>query len=497
MIGVKIYSSDQMRAMEKEAFEQGASDSAFMDQVASHIADKVQENTYEKVVIVVGKGNNGGDGALVGLLLHQKKIPVVVYHLYEIEEGSDLLQKHLGSLVEAQADVQKITDPKEMVFPEKGIVIDGILGSGFSGQVEGIVRSAIEKINEASCPVFAIDIPSGLNGNTGQASPIAVQATKTFFLKQPKEGFFLEDGFEYVGELVSIDFGLENKFIEKHTSFGSLLTKEDLKELLPDVKRTRHKYDAGLVVGLCTNFSMSGATQLAGLAALRAGSGYVRYLYPKEIENSLHDLPEEFVKISYQSIEEIKQGTEKANCFFVGPGYPTDPKSGSFFKEILSTIDLPYVLDGGALFHLSSDQGSIPKGSILTPHTGEMNRFFPIGKKITKDTLHQCQKFAEDHQVTLVLKGAPTYIFHPGADLYISAFGHPAMATMGTGDVLTGMIAAFVGQGLGGLEASLLAVGLHGIAGQIAAQKLGTYSVIASDLIEQLPKAFLQMDSKS
>jgi NAD(P)H-hydrate epimerase len=487
-MALEIISSATMKKIEKKAFAQGASDKEWMQTVGDLIANYfLQLEPVQKVIVVVGKGNNGGDGVVVAKNLHQSTIDVTVFHLYPIDECSPLLQHHLQEFKQMNGKVIQIHSAKEIVIEPDAVILDALLGTGFSGEVEGLLKEVIEYCNQSHLPIFAIDIPSGLNGDNGKAS-IAIKADLTFFLARPKSGFFLERGFEFVGKLVQIDFGLSEKEFQRGV-LGYQLTTQDLQGMLPHPKRTQHKYEAGLVCALATHFEMLGASILASLAALKIGAGYLRFLYTTPVEPHLSAVPVECVKSHFLS-EDLPANYEKAKAYFLGPGLPTDPKTKQLVIKIIESIDLPAVIDGGALLAISEHKELLKKRRlVLTPHRGEMAHFLKLNPLLTEEDLKKCQQFVNEYQTTLVLKGAPTFIFHPDKPLVVSAFGDVGMATAGAGDVLTGMIAGLLAQGQASHIAAQLGVGLHGIAGQIAAQDLTSQCIIASDLITYLPEA--------
>jgi len=191
--------------------------------------------------------------------------------------------------------------------------------------------------------------------------------------------------------------------------------------------------------------------------------------------------------------KEIIEASFNMKAAFIGPGFSTDKKAYLLLKTLLKHLHIPLVLDGGALYHLAKGRLAIPRGSILTPHLGELSRFFDLDDFPGEKSFQRCQDFADNHEVTLVVKGAPTFIFHPKSPILVSAFGSPAMATAGSGDVLSGVIAAQRAAGLNPREAAALGVCLHGLAGEEAAMRLGLYSMMASDIAQSLPDVFIQL----
>jgi len=258
------------------------------------------------------------------------------------------------------------------------------------------------------------------------------------------------------------------------------IVSQDLK--LPPIQKSRHKYEAGYVLGVAGSKEMPGAAALASEAVLRSGAGIVRLFtdHPCHLKN-------EVIREKY-SLPRIKEEAKRATAYFIGPGLGRTTTVEKRLKALLGTVQLPSVIDGDALFFLNKSR--IPKQAILTPHHGEMERLL---KK--KPTLENCQQYAEKHQTTIVLKGSETTIFHPKKKPVISTHGDPGMATAGTGDVLTGILAGLLAQKMPPYQAALLGVYLHGIAGELAAEALTSYCMMASDLLDELPIAFASLDT--
>jgi NAD(P)H-hydrate epimerase len=250
---------------------------------------------------------------------------------------------------------------------------------------------------------------------------------------------------------------------------------------LPLIQKSRHKYEAGYVLGVAGSEEMPGAAALSSEAVLRSGAGVVRLFtdHPCHLRN-------EVIREKY-SLPRIKEEAKRANSCFIGPGLGRTKNVEKRLKALLGIIELPCVIDGDALFFLSKNL--IPRNAVLTPHHGEMERLL---KK--KPTPENCQKYAEENKTTVVLKGSETTIFHPKKKPVVSTHGDPGMATAGTGDVLTGIIAGLLAQKMTPYQAALLGVYLHGIAGELAADALTSYCMIASDLLDVLPIAFANLE---
>jgi NAD(P)H-hydrate epimerase len=471
MQGLKVVTAQEMIRIER--VEKGHEQ--FMEAAGKKVAEAVmefveREGLPKKVTLLVGRGNNGGDAYAAGICLLDEGFKV---HAYAITgECSELNRKFGERFRKKRGKLERNLD---------GLIIDGLLGTGFKGKVDEEMAHAIREANESGLPILAIDIPSGLNGTTGEVGGVAIVARETVALQLPKIGFFLREGWNHVGKLRVVDFGLPKEAIDKAEPVAYL--PGDLK--LPKMVRNRHKYQAGYVVGFGGSKALSGAVKLSGFSALKAGAGIVRVFHPEEIGEA----PYELICNDWGE-SGWKEALENAGSVFVGPGLGRSKKIGEWLKTHLKNIALPCVIDADALL----PNLEFPKSSILTPHRGEMLRLLGMKKAPTEEELFgYVAQFCERKKVIVVLKGAPTFVFAPKQKPIVIARGDPGMATAGAGDVLTGMIAAFLAQGCSPIDAAVLAATLHGIAGEEAAKIKTSYCVTASDLIEFMPLAFQQL----
>jgi len=496
--GLKVVSAKEMAAIEKKAFSQGVSEEALMLSAGMHIAKHVlhyirAHHTSKNIILLIGKGNNGADGYVAGQDLLKKGCRVLSYQVCSYEEASVLNQKHCEKFKKAGGIVHFISDSKEVLFEKDAVIIDGLLGTGFQHPVTGLIAQVIEKANQTKLPIIAIDIPSGLDGNTGKADDkYTVRAAITICFSLPKLGFFLADGWNYVGKPIFVDIGLPSQYIDSVKAEYIIPDENELAALVPNVKRTRHKYEAGFLVGIAGSKGLAGAAKLSALAALRSGAGMMK-LVSFAHSDEMTNLPYEVIHqdLDEQHCDEILQLCKKASALFIGPGIGREEKTFEILKQVLKVLDKPTVFDADALFFFAEELSLIPKNTILTPHKKEMLRLLGIEKALDDTTyFNSCKEFARKHQIILVAKGAPTFIFTPEGEGYIMIHGDPGMATAGAGDVLTGIIGALLSQGVTSQSAALLGVYLQGIAGEKAALEKTSYSMIASDIIKCLPQAF-------
>ncbi len=489
----KVITAEEGRELEKEAIQEGCLEESFMEEAAKQVFQKVeaflQKTKEKKLFFLLGKGNNGGDGYAVASLFLEKGYEIMAYSPFSLDQLTPLAQKKRKAF-EAQGG-RVFSPAAEKLFGEKGVIIDALLGTGFKGSLQEPLKDLVEKANESNLPIFAIDIPSGLDADTGEIKTLCIESISTIALGFYKTGYFLEKGWNVVGKIEKVSFGLPAFKEKKAKASFFFLRQEKLAALLPKISRKRHKYQAGLVVGLSGSSSMMGAAKLSSLACLRSGAGMVKIFFMAE--KKTEEFPAEVISGSFLETEKIQEELKRAKAVYIGPGIGREKKVLAFLEKILVLIKVPLVVDADALFFLAQTKIKIPKNSILTPHKKEMERLLGKEYQIEREFFIDCQKYAEEKEVILLVKGAPSFIFYSGYKPFIAPFGDPGMATAGTGDVLTGIIAALLAQGMAFLQAVFLGATLHGIAGEISAREKSSYSLIASDLVENLPKAFQQL----
>lgn len=496
---MKVVSAQQMSYLESQAYRDGASESDFMEEAGSGIALVVHDYVekypeHRSIIIMCGKGNNAGDGYVAGIHLLNLEYEVLAYQLVPISECSRLCRASYQRFLQSGGRVLQIQSADELTFPDEGVIIDAIFGSGLQGAINEPYQSIIAKINASNLPIISADIPSGLDATTGFAANNAVIATETAFLGLPKTGFFIRDGWDCLGVPRYVDFGLPQLYIEEAEADLIMLTGSELRPLLPRIRRSRHKYQAGSVVGIAGSPTMAGAAILSTSAAMHGGAGIVFLLHPQGMESELSAAAPELIKIpfDYPELDSLVTLCNKASSVFIGPGIGRHPDMERFLELLLPQITAPTVIDADALNLIAGKNFPLPPQCILTPHHGEMSRL--LGDKsdgeISLDYLNRCATFAADKKVTLVLKGGPTFIIHSGMPIHVNPRGDPGMATAGSGDVLTGLIAALLAQGATPENAAKLGVYIHGIAGEYAADELTSYCICASDIIYRFTEGF-------
>jgi len=496
---MKVVTSKQMAGIEKRSYDDGYSEKDYMERAGKGVAEAVdgyirKHRIANEVVLLCGKGNNGGDAYVAGCYLMQAGYKVLAYQVGSIDKGSDLCRKMCARFKKEGGEAIEIEEADRAAFPVDGVIVDALFGTGIHSAPREPFASLITLANSTSLPIISVDIPSGLDGDSGKCEGAAIRAVATVFLGLPKIGFFLREGWDCVGKLQHVDFGLPQKYIDEEQAALQLLGDDQFLEMLPKMRRGRHKYEAGYVVGLAGSKSMPGAALLSTEAALRGGAGIVRLLHPIGMEAELSSSMNEIIKMGYDP-DDLAPALEQINraaAVFVGPGLGLTEETRKLLRAVLPKIEKPCVIDADALNVLAEEKIPLPEKTVMTPHIGEMGRLLKSPHKgaATLEFLNECREYAEQKKVVLILKGGPSFIFHKKEMIVVNAHGDPGMATAGSGDVLTGLLAALIAQGLTPYHAALSAVYLHSVAGEKAAEEKTSYCMTASDITRHFPDVF-------
>lgn len=497
---MKTVKATEMSRIEQLAYKAGAKEDLFMEHAGTGVAMLVRHFIAKHpkepfITLLCGRGNNAGDAYVAGALLRKGGFTVQALQLTPFDSCSPLCQKMAARFEKEGGKILHPKEPSDIQFGKSSLLVDGIFGTGFHGEVKEMAYELIEKANSSHLPILSIDIPSGIDGNTGEIGNIAIYATQTLFLGLPKTGCFLGDAWERVGKVFLFDFGLGKEFIDQAQEDFLMIDNAMARQMLPPIHRSRHKYQVGYLVGVGGSPSMPGAALLASESALKAGAGIVRLMHPRGMEAELSAAPFELLKEPYESLKEILPHLEKAKALYIGPGMGRSKEAATLLSGLFAALKQPCVIDADALTLIAINQIPPPKGSILTPHKGEMHRLLGIeGQTLpSKELIIRAQDYAEEHDLTLLLKGAPTFILDAHSTPILSFRGDPGMATAGSGDVLTGIIGALLAQGLAPTDAAALGAFLHGVAGEEAAQAETSFSMTARDLTRFLPVAISKL----
>ena len=470
---------------------------------------RLKDRSNPTVVILCGKGNNGGDGFVVARILAERNIHVTVV-LIESEKKlrGDAMENYqrLQSFVHSSIDIIRIEKFKKQKNRRFDIIIDAMLGTSFSGTLHGAYLSAVQWCNKQKSLKIAVDIPTGLNELTVETNNSVFHADVTVTFSQPKIGFYYGRAKEITGDVVVVDIGIPRKAVMKPGIF--LVDSHDIRKNLPVRSSNSHKHSVGKIFILSGSKGMMGAAWLCSQSAMRSGAGQVimgvpESEYPVIAKRTVEVMPLALPDTSKGSIalsamNEIKKRIDWSTVVLVGCGMSQNIETQELMREVIRTSSKPVVADADGLNALAGQTDILEKRKsrhlVITPHHGEFSRLIGIPSQlIDRQKFSLASAFAERYNVVVVLKGAPTIIAEPGGKIYVNPTGNPGMSTAGSGDVLAGMIASFIGQGNSPLNAAMNAVFLHGKSGDIGASAVGMHSLIAGDLLRYLPDAFREV----
>ena len=495
---MKLFTAEQIKQLDAYTIEHEPISSIDLMERASDKIYKVFKKHFKRdvqVAVVAGPGNNGGDGLALARMLVNDDYNVEVYITSDPKKLSPDGKINYDRLTSIGVQTQVIKE-KDLPDLRDKIVIDAIFGSGLSRPAEGVYAKIIEYINNCSCTVFSIDIPSGLfcESNSDNIHTNIVRADYTVSLQFPKLAFLFANNQPYCGKVVIEDIGLLPDGIAKIDTPYRLISKEKVCSLLMPRDKFSHKGTYGHALLVAGSYCKMGAAVLSSKACLRSGVGLLTSHVPHIGYNILQTaIPEAMCCIDRSEFHttEVPDLTP-FNAIGVGPGLGTKTNTVSMFAELLEKCKVPMVIDADGLNILASKPEllkQLPAGSILTPHPGEFNRLFG-SEDDGFDQLQKQLKLSAEYNIYIVLKGAHTAITSPSGEAWFNTTGNPGMSTAGSGDVLTGIILSFLAQGYAPLDAALCAVWLHGHAADIYATNGGFESLTATDIIENLGKAF-------
>ncbi|MBX2967569.1 MAG: NAD(P)H-hydrate dehydratase [Cyclobacteriaceae bacterium] len=450
-------------------------------------------DTRFTVGIICGSGNNGGDGLGIARMLLEWDYTVKVWVIEGAGSESIDFKTNLLRLKD-KVLIQSISEPYDKgLFTGCDILIDAMFGSGLTRPVEGVCANVIGCMNQADAIRVAVDIPSGLMADAPSSGEI-VKADYTVSFQLPKLAFFMAENQAYVGEWHVVDIGLSKTGLEQFHTNTWLLTQKYVAGLVKPQHKFDHKGKRGHALLIAGSYGKMGAAVLASRAALRAGIGLLTTHIPANGYTIIQTtVPEAMASVdpSHECFSALPE-TELYTAVGIGPGLGKDKKTVQALAAALEKITAPLVLDADALNIISENRellALLKPGTVLTPHPKEFERLAGVSKNDFEETDRQ-KAFSKEHKVVVVLKGAHTTITSPEGEMFINNTGNPAMATGGSGDVLTGILTALLAQGYAAIDAARLGVWLHGLAGDEARRKSGSRGLIASDFIDCLPAAF-------
>jgi NAD(P)H-hydrate epimerase len=501
---MKIVTSKEMREIDRRTIEGfGVSGLALMERAGLAVAKRVREVSGHKVIVLAGSGNNGGDGLVVARNLHNDGYNVKVLLAGKKERLSpDCLSQYRTAVkMGVPVEFRALPRPSDL---HSATVVDALFGTGLDRDLDGDVAKAVSVVNASRVQVVSVDIPSGVSADTGRIMGAAIKASCTVTFGIPKRGQVLYPGAAYTGKLYVEDIGFPRVLTESSDLKCNLVDRGDAAPLLPERRRYSHKGDYGHVFIVAGSRGKTGAALMAARACMRAGAGLVTIGVPESltasfeasvIEEMLLPLPDTGEgALSYKALDRVLDFLDKkADVLAIGPGLGTAQETGKLVTGIIGACTSPMLVDADGINAIDSIAvfKRVKAPVIITPHPGEFSRLSGrSAAAIEKDRIEASMAFSRKTGAYIVLKGVPTVTAEPEGRVFINSTGNPGMAKAGAGDVLTGVISSMLAQGLGPLEASVLGVYLHGLAGDISADGAGLHSVIASDLIGCLPAAF-------
>jgi hydroxyethylthiazole kinase-like uncharacterized protein yjeF len=509
---MKVATAQEMKEIDRQAIEiygipgvvlmenAGVSVVRCMEQVNGPLVGK-------RIMILAGKGSNGGDGFVVArhLANHGAKVKVFLFCSPQKIAGDAAI--HLAILVQMGIDIIEISgerdwDRLKIALSFTNFIVDALLGTGFRGRLSPIFEQAVSFINQADKVVYAVDIPSGVHGNDGQVATVAVRAAYTVTFGLPKPGLLLYPGAEYSGQITVDDIGLPKQLLTNPEIKQNVITAADVVAKLPKRALDCHKGTLGWALVIAGSEGLTGAAVLAAQGALRAGAGKVTIAVAESIyaivatkltEVMVQPLPDKVGGIlTIASLPAIQTLLAKADVLALGPGLGRDEKTLAFVAELIQLTQLPLVIDADALYALADHTDLLSCSQalcVVTPHPGEMAQLTGLTvAEIQANRLAVARQYAVEWKSIVILKGAATMVAFPDGEVYINTTGNAGMATGGTGDVLTGIIAAFIAQGCSSHDAAVIGVYLHGLAGDSIAEN-SPIGMTAGDLAQAIPAA--------
>jgi len=514
-----VFTAEEMRRLDRHAIaELGIPGATLMENAGRGAAESIIAALPElgaprrgaRVVVVCGKGGNGGDGFVVARWLKRRgALPSVLLAFPPAEIGGDARLK-LEEMRRSGIRPLRLADGAASALARAHVVVDALLGTGSRGSPEGSVARAIELINASGRPVVALDIPSGMSADGGAPAGPAIRAALTLAFAGLKRGLVTAPGDELAGRVSVVPIGVPDGEVARGvTTF--LLEASDVAPHFPRRPRAAHKGTYGHLLLVAGSLGKTGAAALAAAAAMRSGSGLVTVATPVSqqpvvaslvVEAMTEPLPETPARtLALKARDVIVELAAPRDAVAIGPGIGLDEETQQLVRSLIQELRKPLAADADALTALAGHLEALraaPSVRCLTPHPGEMARM--LGARVDdvqRDRIETAREFATRYRVYVVLKGARSVIGTPDGRVFVNPSGNPGMASGGTGDVLTGMLGAFLARGMEPGAALQSSVYLHGSAGDIAAERVGEEALIAGDVVAAIPEAFKRLRGAS
>lgn len=515
---MKVLNSSEMKEIDRLTIEEiGIPGPVLMEnagrQIFLTIARKFPDFIHQKIVIVAGKGNNGGDGLVVARHLFNHGCQPRIFLLASKSEVKGDAALNLRIAENIGLKIEELEEEKDWLsfgkaLNEATIIIDAIFGTGLEKAAEGKYARAIEMVNKSPAFKIAVDIPSGLSSDTSQLIGPAVKADLTVTLGAPKLAHVLPPAEEFAGEVIVADISLPRFLFSDEKHRIEWLEKGKIVKYFQPRKKDTHKGTYGHLLILAGSVGKTGAAIMAARAALKSGAGLVTVATPRSclpiiarstMELMTEPLPEtKEGTVSLEALPRLKELMKGKDCLLIGPGLSLHEETAELVKTLLPEINLPCLIDADGLNILARFPEllkKLPKTCVLTPHPGEFSRLSGLPTtEILARRLELARNFSREYGLVLVLKGYRTIISNPDGFIYINPTGNPGMASGGSGDVLSGLAASFLMQIKDTFLAVAAAVYIHGLSGDIAREKVGERPLVAGDLLRFLPAAIKKLE---
>lgn len=484
---MKVYQTYQVRELDRIAIQEfGISGYSLMQRAGKAALDVLLEHwsKAQSFIVVCGKGNNAGDGYVIARLLHSQKFIVKILYVYEPKDliGDALIAAQ--ECIKNEIDIRPFS-PKELL--QADVIIDALLGTGIKGEVQGEFKLAIEAINSSKIDVLAIDIPSGLNADTGNPLGAAIKASLTITFVGLKQGLFTGKAKDFCGEIIFSNLDLPEEVFNRVTSTVEVLTLNKLQKQLPRRKRSANKGAYGHVLVIGGDYGMVGAARMAGIASARVGAGLVTVATRPEHIVAVSGACPELMCYGINNAEDLSKLIERATVIIIGPGLGKSLWSKELWQTAIVSRK-PKIIDADGLNFLAITPRK-DENWILTPHPGEAGRLLNCSAiDIQHDRFSAISKIQKSYHGVCVLKGSGSLVLGENNRIGICTFGNPGMASGGMGDILSGVIGGLLAQGLSLEIAAKLGVMIHAKAGDSAALEYGERGLLATDLLFFLQK---------
>ena len=509
---MKACFASQMREVDRAASENGGIPSiVLMENAAIACVNELKNDFKElrgkRIAVFCGRGNNGGDGFAIARHLNNIGAEVSVYLVCGNEfKGDAKINFDIIKRMNVNTDVISDTENLSFIIRSNDIVVDAIYGTGIHGIIDGISYDVIQEINENSSYTMSVDVPSGINSDSGEICGICVKADKTVTFAAYKVGLLMFPAADCVGDVVVADISIPDYIIEGQGIDINVTDGRFVRDNFPRRQNNSHKGDYGKVLVIAGSAGMTGAAYLSSQSAVISGSGLVTLAIPSSLNGAMETKTTEVMTLSVEDIyghissdasETILKMIDKVDAVLIGPGLGQSSDALKIIKNVLNASRVPVIVDADGINAVAKNMSILSDCTcpvIFTPHTAEMSRLTGLSTDyIEENRLMVSKEFAEEYGVTLILKGHHTIVTGQDGEQYINITGNPGLATGGSGDVLAGITASVVSRGINETKAAAMAVYIHGMAGDIAAGKYGMESVTASKVMENIPDALRQI----